>query len=299
MLCRHVTKSIAPRCAPARGSSVRGSRVRSSATVSMSRMPSLLRLLFPDSACTRRSRARSQRDIARARARRRRTRSTCCACAIRARGASELSVDERGARLTLPLRASLVVRPSASCTSTATGWSRSCARTRSRALAPLVRGETALLPLRGVELAVALVRRPLRARAPRRTMCCVFQRRPTRDRRWRRAAAPRAARFLRSAGARRRRPLAAALPAGPAARAVAGAPEDDVLAMGLAGARRRAGAGPGAGAGAAIGVRVRAGARALPPDPRRPLAARSGARSRRAARTGATSATTSTAKAGG
>src|SRR5207342_2230854 len=84
--------------------------------------------------------------------------------------------------------------------------------------------------------------------------------------------AARVARFLRGRGARRCRSLAAALPAGTAVRATQGAVQADVVAMGLAGARPHRRARPGAAAGAAVGVRIRAGARVVPPDPRRPLA---------------------------
>src|SRR5690606_2067279 len=45
-----------------------------------------------------------------------------------------------------------------------------------------------------------------------------------------------------------------------------------VLALGLAQPGRCAEPGPGPGAGPALGLRIRAGARALPPDPRQPLA---------------------------
>src|SRR5690606_29527494 len=48
--------------------------------------------------------------------------------------------------------------------------------------------------------------------------------------------------------------------------------EGDVLAMGLARARRHGGPGPVAGAGAALGLRIRAGPRTLPPGARRPFA---------------------------
>src|SRR5690606_34852070 len=84
--------------------------------------------------------------------------------------------------------------------------------------------------------------------------------------------APRASRLLRRRSARRHPPLDAALPGGPAAHAATGAAEGDVVAVGLARARRHGGTEPVAGAGAALGLRVRPGARALSSRPRRPFA---------------------------
>ena len=88
----------------------------------------------------------------------------------------------------------------------------------------------------------------------------------------RRRPATRAARFLRGAGARRRRPLAAEIHSRPAARAAPDRVQAHQHAMGLAGAGRHPGAGPVAGAGTTVRVRIRAGPRALPPAARRPFA---------------------------
>src|SRR5690606_1975463 len=66
--------------------------------------------------------------------------------------------------------------------------------------------------------------------------------------------------------------LAAALPARPPARTRAAAHPGHVLAVGVTSSGRHPGARPLTGARAPLGLRVRAGARALPPDPRRPLA---------------------------
>src|SRR5690606_15851471 len=81
-----------------------------------------------------------------------------------------------------------------------------------------------------------------------------------------------AARVLRGRGARRHRPLAAGLPAGPATRAARDPAQGAVLAMGLAGAGWQHGTGHRPGARTALGLRVRAGPRALPPAPGQPLA---------------------------
>src|SRR5690606_1156140 len=70
----------------------------------------------------------------------------------------------------------------------------------------------------------------------------------------------------------RHRPLAAGLPARPAAAAAADPAAGAVLAVGLAGPRRHPHPGPGPGAGTAERVPLRAGARTLPPGARRPLA---------------------------
>lgn len=139
-------------------------------------MPSLLRLLFPDAAAPAKPRA-LQRDV--------------LALALDDGDAIEvlrvrdprarrirLSVDERGARLTLPLRASLV--SGQRFLHEHRDWLVAQVRAHAiEGLAPLERGETAMLPLRGVELPVHW-REGRYARVQREDDALVFQA-PARD----------------------------------------------------------------------------------------------------------------------
>src|SRR5690606_6420234 len=116
--------------------------------------------------------------------------------------------------------------------------------------------------------AAALAARPLRPRHARHR-----RRAAATARTRRRAPGPGgAARVLQPAGPRRPRRLAAQVPAGTAAGTAVLPAAAAVLALGLAQPGRCAEPGPGPGAGPALGPRIRAGARALPPDPRQPLA---------------------------
>src|SRR5690606_568129 len=150
-----------------------------------------------------------------------------------------LSVGERGPRLTLPPRVSLAAGERFLLEHR--DWLTHQLAPREDDVQPLVPGEPGAVPLRGDRLAL----------------------------RW---EGGRAARLLRGPGPGRHRPLAAGLPARPAAAAAADPAAGAVLAVGLAGPRRHPHPGPGPGAGTAERVPLRAGARTLPPGARRPLA---------------------------
>jgi hypothetical protein len=146
----------------------------------------------------------------------------------------KLSVDERGARLTLPPRASLVMGER--FLEQHRDWlALQLRQYQGQGLpARCSRAKTACCPARRT-VAAALAGRP-RAAGDRRTRRLRAVADPCR----RCHPAPPAARVLRSPDPRRRRPLAAEVPAHPAARTQPPAAEGDVLAMGLAGARMAA-----------------------------------------------------------
>ena len=206
-----------------------------------------------------------------------------------------LSVDERGARLTLPTRASL--KSGERFLEDHRDWlADQLERYTLTGLPALQRDITTSLPLRGATVGAALERRPLHVAGTRRTrgrrgVPPARARRRTRD-------APRAARFLRGPGARRHRPLDAALPADAAAAAAACRVQGDVLAMGLAGAERRRRAGSGARARASLARSSTCWCTSFATCCAPTIRARSGARWNRVSRTGAKSAIISTPKAG-